>query len=377
VKDPVIIGSLIAGIATLLGAIITAIISHRKSNHISTSRNDPGHTQYDQKEIEQPKKLESLRKEDFHSLVKETERLADLQTEQANSIFRTLYDLAGDGEWVTCERIAQALGLEEGCEEDSLHEVAKVIDLLIRGGQLPGVARDGDRFRITEQYYTLKLNQLEDEKRAIAIEAVQHLRSGDLVIVDAGSTTLAIVDVIAERIIEGDIEHISIVTNSPVHLNKLLEAANKRGLVDDKSEIKLFMLGGRVRLLTRAAISENGLSSMADELRKIVSNHASRVICFVGANGIDPVEGYTTQTEEEAENKRLFIDLASNPFVVADAVKFGKSWESCFAEPTKLLTLITCAPAQGRQEFDFIVQKIRNSGANVIALSSIPVIDRP
>ena len=372
-SDPAIISAIIVGVATVAAAVVGGVIAYRRDRKQAAI--EPGKGQISSNaEPATPASQQPSGEGSFGDLVKESERLADIQTEQANRIFSTLYEVAGEGVWISCEDIAAALAGEKTPIESDVTHLQRVIDVLMRAGQLPGIARDGSRVRITEQYYTLKLQQAIAEKQEIAEAALSRIEPRSTVLLDAGSTTLRIAEGIADRVVDGRLSDICVITNSPDHLRSLLEAVNKRGLVDEECGIRLYMLGGRVRILTRAVVDDDCCSSFRESLEAMVKGLKRHSISFVGTNGVDATGGFTTQTPLEAETKRAMLDVADKCFIVTDSVKFGKVWEAKFAESCgDRLSLITCAPPQGRQKFDAVVRDLRRCGLDII-VRSLPAV---
>ncbi len=133
-----------------------------------------------------------------------------------------------------------------------------------------------------------------DEKVKIARYAAGLIEDDDVIYLDAGTTTEALIDYIeAERIV--------IVTNGIVHAKKLLE----RG-------VKTFILGGEVKAVTEAIVG----SSAVDDLKKYNFSKG-----FFGTNGVSNKSGYTTPDVNEAMVKREALKRCTEPYIVADESK--------------------------------------------------------
>ncbi|MGI6878710.1 DeoR/GlpR family DNA-binding transcription regulator [Microbacterium sp. gxy059] len=150
------------------------------------------------------------------------------------------------------------------------------------------------------------------EKRAIADRAVQVIPDGftGSVLVDAGTTTGALLEPLAARVAGRRVE---VVTNAVAHAAQL---AGRDGL-------GLTVLGGRVRSVTGAAV---GASTVRDieELRPDLA--------FIGANGLSAMFGLSTPDREEADVKRAMVRQARRVVVLVDASKFGVESLQRFAE---------------------------------------------
>jgi DeoR family transcriptional regulator, fructose operon transcriptional repressor len=151
--------------------------------------------------------------------------------------------------------------------------------------------------RFNEPSYNDKLVQNIEEKILIAKYAASLIKDGDSIYLDAGTTTLEMINYI-------DKKDIVVVTNGLKHVDALVE----RG-------IESYMLGGRIRLKTRAIIGIDALRS----LEKFRFDKA-----FMGINGVHLEFGCTTPDSEEAALKEGAIRLSRESYILADESKFGE-----------------------------------------------------
>ena len=133
-----------------------------------------------------------------------------------------------------------------------------------------------------------------DEKIKIAKYAASLINDGDVVYLDAGTTTEALIDYI-------EAEDILVVTNGIVHAKKLLEKG-----------IRTFILGGEVKEVTEAIVG----SSAVDDLKKYNFSKG-----FFGTNGVNNKGGYTTPDVNEAMVKREAVKRCIEPYILADESK--------------------------------------------------------
>lgn len=154
-------------------------------------------------------------------------------------------------------------------------------------------------------------------KGAVARAAAEFLpESGCTVLIDAGTTTARLAALLPPD------RDILVVTNSvPI-------AARLAGF----GSIRLQLLGGRVRGLTRACVGAPALEALA----------ALRVdIAFLGTNGITPRHGLSTPDPDEAAVKRAMVASANFVVVVADSSKVGREEFVSFAPIDSLDVLVT------------------------------------
>ncbi|HKI58212.1 MAG TPA: DeoR/GlpR family DNA-binding transcription regulator [Trueperaceae bacterium] len=159
-----------------------------------------------------------------------------------------------------------------------------------------------------------------DAKRAIAQRALEEVHEGESIILDAGSTTLALA-----RAIRRHREHLVVITNSiPV----ALELAG--------TSLDVLLLGGHLRHHSLAMIGP----ATVETLR---SYHADTA--FMGATGVDVEHGFTTPNALEAETKAAMVRSSTRVVVLADASKLSRVTLAKFADLDRAAQLITDAAA--------------------------------
>lgn len=176
-----------------------------------------------------------------------------------------------------------------------------------------------------------------EAKRAVAQAAFAELHTGESVILDGGSTTLALA-----RIIRRSRKRVVVLTNSiPVALE----------LAD--SSLEVLLLGGQFQ---HHSLAMTGPAAVAT----LRNYHAD--VAFLGATGVDVAHGYTTPNAIEAETKAAMVAAASRAYVLVDASKLRRVTLAKFAELGGVDGLITDAEAPA--EF---VDQVRKSVACTIA----------
>ncbi|MBO4469046.1 MAG: DeoR/GlpR transcriptional regulator [Bacteroidales bacterium] len=154
------------------------------------------------------------------------------------------------------------------------------------------------------------------EKRAIGRAAAAHIRNGDTIMVDSGTTALEIV-----KNLDGFTD-LTIITNS---VHAVLEAVKYK-------RFKVVLLGGTVRetsLSTVGALTESNLKLFyCDKL-------------FLGVDSISVEAGLSTPSIDEASTNQVMISRAREVYAVFDSTKFNKRALAFIAMPDKLSTVIT------------------------------------
>jgi len=158
-----------------------------------------------------------------------------------------------------------------------------------RGGAAPALHRD-----ILERQRVYPA-----EKNAIARSAAELVRDGDVIIIEAGTTTALIARYLAGK------RDIHIVTNSTLVFSYARMYPN----------IQITMTGGEFRRATESLVGPIALETI------------SRInvrLAFVGTDGFSPEKGMTTHLMEGAEIVRAIKAHAETTVLTADSSKYGK-----------------------------------------------------
>jgi DeoR family fructose operon transcriptional repressor len=192
-----------------------------------------------------------------------------------------------------------------------------------------GGAVAADRFSTTEESINVRAIQRPDQKKRIAEAAlalVPQTSSGSILI-DAGSTTEVLADLLSRRTaVEPS------ATETGAELVVITHAVPIAARLSSTPGIALQILGGRVRGLTQAAVGQATVDA-AQRFRPDVA--------FIGTNGIHPSFGLSTPDPEEAAVKAAFVRSARRIVVLADSSKLDAETLVQFASLKDLDTLIT------------------------------------
>ncbi len=137
------------------------------------------------------------------------------------------------------------------------------------------------------------------EKERIGRYAASLIRADDFVYIDAGSTTIQLVNAIG-----GEALNATYVTNGLAHTRALA----RKGCT-------VYVPAGRIKQTTEAIVGAAVLTS----LRRYNFTKA-----FMGVNGISLDRGFTTPGIEEGELKAAAIQSAYESYFLADRSKFDK-----------------------------------------------------
>lgn len=198
--------------------------------------------------------------------------------------------LARDGR-VVAKTVADELGISEDSIRRDLRELAGDGTLIrVYGGALPVPAAD----RPVDERRDLATAS----KERVARRAVDSIRPASTIVLDAGTTTLAMA-----RLLPSGTD-LTVITPSPAIALAVAE----------HSDARVVMIGGD---LSRHSMVASG--SLAMEAIR----HLAADVFFVGVTGIHPEHGLTTGNLDDAVTKRALAERCAETVVLASEEKIG------------------------------------------------------
>lgn len=175
------------------------------------------------------------------------------------------------------------------------------------------------------------------QKRAIALAALASIRDGETLILDAGSTVMALGVLLKGR-------RLAVVTNNIALLPFL---AGEEG-------IEVTVLGGGLRGTSMGTVGPLAIEAM----RRITADKV-----FMSADGVVAGRGLCEASLDQVALKSLMMEQAREVVVLADETKLGRAEQSAWAPLPARWRLVTDAPATSRQ-----VAALAAAGAEVTAV---------
>jgi Transcriptional regulators of sugar metabolism len=200
----------------------------------------------------------------------------------------------------------------------------------VHGGAIPV-----ERLEVEPSLAT-RSGRLTEVKRRIAARALDQLPSGGSIILDSGTTTGAVAE-----LLRPDLD-LTVLTNS-------LSAAS---VLATHPGVSLYLLGGRVRGQTGAAVGDWTIRALSD----VVAD-----VAFIGTNGFSVARGLTTPDQSEALVKRAMVASARTSIVLSDSSKAGDAHLHRFADLGDIDILITDTDLD-----DDVAAEIRAAGPEVV-----------
>jgi len=225
--------------------------------------------------------------------------------------------------------VAAELGVSEDSVRRDLREMAAAgLCQRVYGGALPASPAVAD-------YDTRRDVEVESKVR-VAAAAAALIGTGDTVILDGGTTALAVA-----RALPADLRA-TVVTHSPQVAAALAEHPS----------IEVYVLGGR---LFRHSMVTCGAAAV--EAAGVVNAD----LFLLGVTGVHPDLGLTTGDADEAAMKRALAQRAADTYVMASTEKIGAASRFSVLPLTAVAGVITDAPSQ-----DETVRRLTAAGVSMI-----------
>src|SRR6201997_1164110 len=159
------------------------------------------------------------------------------------------------------------------------------------------------RFNIS---FLQRAQEHRQETLAIAATALEYIKEGDTIILDAGTTTLVLAQLLKEQV-----KSVFVITCS---VPAALELSS--GGYD------ILLLGGMVR--------NKSLALLGRETLRIIERYRADK-AFLGSSGFTAETGHSTPNPDDAQIKEALIGSADETYVLVDSSKYGHNCLTSFA----------------------------------------------
>lgn len=200
----------------------------------------------------------------------------------------------------------------------------------VHGGAIPV-----ERLEL-EPTLATRSSRLTEVKRRIAARVLDELPTGGTVLLDSGSTTLAVV-----HLLPPDLD-LTVVTNSVAAASAL----------STHPGVTLYLLGGRVRGITGAAVGEWATAALGGLVVDLA---------VLGTNGISAARGLTTPDQAESLVKTAMVRSARRVLVATDSSKAGDDHLHRFATLEQVDVVVTDTDLA-----DDVAAELRAAGPRVV-----------
>jgi len=219
----------------------------------------------------------------------------------------------------------------------SMNTVRRDVAELLKRGTVNKVY-GGVCARPTEQAltpYEVRRRGSESAKAAIGQRAAEMVRDGDVIFIDSGTTTLQMIDHLADK------RDLTIITNNLEAIARALPYEN----------ITIIVLPGQVRRKTH--------SLTGDDAVRYLKRFNVRT-AFVAATGVSS-HGVTNSSPMEYEIKKCAVESAEKTILLIAESKFGVTGLMTFAQLEDFDALVTDALPSGEEQ-----QRLKDCGVELL-----------
>lgn len=226
------------------------------------------------------------------------------------SRIKEMADYIGKHTNVSIDQLSKRFGI-------SIYTVRRDIDELVSRGIVTkryggvSISKTNSQFIEFDDRNTLN----KEDKKRISQQAASLVEEGDIIFIDAGTTTMYIPDYLNDL-------NITVVTNNIFVITKLY----------NKSNIKLIVLGGTVDQRTNSIFGIDTINFL---------KNINITKSFLACTGISNNFNITNYTVIEAELKKMCINISDKSYLLADNSKFGVSSLVTYGSLSQLSGLIT------------------------------------
>lgn len=198
---------------------------------------------------------------------------------------------------LSIEEISQKIGVSEATVRRDLVKMEENNTIKRLWGGASPIEQDLNKHANTLfNQNILKFSKNIEIKKELCKQAAKLIKDGDVVFIDAGSSTSFIIDYIKAK-------NITVVTNGINLLQKLAI-----------QEITTYIPCGNINFGSAAVMGEDTCLCLAN---------FNYNIAFLGTNGMDEIAGYSTQNSYDANIKKTVIANSEKTYVIADKDKVG------------------------------------------------------
>lgn len=223
------------------------------------------------------------------------------------------------------EKLHQIISQKEDFKNLTYSKFINLLERFQQQGFLSGIVCDGFNIFVEEEHIAWKTSVFSDSKIRIAKKTVSLIRSGNIILMDAGSSTLEVAKQIGAGLKMRAWKNLKIITNSLSAANEILHVTSEMGWDDETSLVAVYIIGGRIRTNTLAVVNDNlkFKKEENDDFKNMTELLGQADISFIGVNGIHVDNGFSTHSEIEVYTKQDLMAYSKRKVILADPSKFG------------------------------------------------------
>jgi DeoR family transcriptional regulator of aga operon len=261
--------------------------------------------------------------------------VSDLNVISLNERRDRMLALIRERQFIPVGELSDRFGISEVTVRSDLAALAEQGHIQrIRGGAIPFIDPG------QELPYEQSVTTYAEEKRAIGRAAAALVRSGESVVLDVGTTIVAVARALVAR---EELQEVTVFTNG---LKTALE------LEPAIPRLTVVVSGGTLRPLQH---------SLVEPMATVILSEIVPSIAFLGCNGVHPAGGITNVNLPEAQVKRQVLRNARRTVVLADGSKLGRIELAQLCAVDEIDMVIT-----GESASPPVVEALRERGCEVV-----------
>jgi len=167
----------------------------------------------------------------------------------------------------------------------------------------------------------IKKNQNINEKKRIALKAYEHIKEGDTIYLDSGSTIFELAKLIDKQV--------TVITNDPYIAWELTE----------NEHVVLYVVGGRLKRVGQHSAYHASIYCGSEAIKMIKSFTIQKM--FVSSSAFNFEQGLMVFSAEDAEVKRAVLSSSKQIYGLIDYSKFNRSALCSFLAADEINEIIT------------------------------------
>jgi DeoR family fructose operon transcriptional repressor len=203
--------------------------------------------------------------------------------------------------------------------ESTVRRDIALLDKANRIQRVHGGATSLGRFYKEDQELSVRKEHRKEDKQIIARYAASLVKPGDIVFIDAGSTTAMLAEYISE------------------HTAKYFTNAWEIARTLTGKGFEVYIIGGRYKGITEANAGVIAVSQI---------QAFNYTVAFIGGNGIKASQGFSTTELEEAGVKRAAVGQTEKSYILMDPEKLKEPSNIVFAKPDEAVLITTVWPKE-------------------------------
>ena len=249
----------------------------------------------------------------------------------------SILDLVNDLEEVSIDFLSERLGVSKST-------VYRDLVILENDGEIKrttsGAIKVNEFLIEKNSYFATGLRIRYNEKKAVAQEAFKYVKSGESIIIDAGTVNF----LLAREIHKSNIKDLTIITNNIVTQLLLVKEGS------DALQVRVIATGGLIK--------DGCVSALGDFIEDMLKNIRANKV-FLTTKGVS-LDGSISEFDyNECISKKFFMDKSNLKILMVESQKFGRIGIYNVARLDDFDILITDSDIYKNKEYLNLIKKLK------------------